>query len=89
MAEDGPPVTFVLHGPVLKTLLRDNYLENKRLVDLTASLSALDVIEVKACSTWMSFKGVDANGLQPFVEIVSYGPGLVDQLVSERDYRYF
>lgn len=89
LPEEGVHVTFVLHGPVLTTLLRDNYLDNKRLVDLAASLSALDVIEVKACNTWMRLEGLDATGLQPFVDVVTYGPGLVDQLVSEGDYSYF
>ena len=89
LPEEGVHVTFVLHGPVLTTLLRDNYLDNKRLVDLAASLSALDVIEVKACNTWMSLEGLDPAGLQPFVDVVTYGPGLVDQLVREGDYSYF
>lgn len=43
-------VTLVLHGPVLKSLLRENYLQNKNLVDQAASLSALGVIDVKACN---------------------------------------
>lgn len=89
LPEEQAQVTFVLHGPVLKSLLRDNYLDNKRLVDLAASLSALEVIEVKACNTWMRVHGVDGANLQPFVETVSYGPGLVERLVAEDNYLYF
>ena len=36
---DAAIVTLVLHGPVLKNLLRENYRENKTLVDQAASLS--------------------------------------------------
>jgi len=82
-------VTFVLHGPVLRNLLRKNYLDNKRMVDLAASLSALEVIDVKACRTWMGKHGVDETELYPFVEPVPYGPGLVRELVREREYVYF
>ena len=39
--DDVAEVTFVLHGPVLRNLLRQNYLDNKRTVDLAASLSAM------------------------------------------------
>jgi intracellular sulfur oxidation DsrE/DsrF family protein len=89
LPQEGAPVTFVLHGPVLESLLRDNYLENKRLVDLSAALSALGVIEVKACNAWMEAAGLEPAQLQPFVEPVPYGPGLVERLVTEENYRYF
>lgn len=82
-------VVFVLHGPVLKSLLRQNYLDNKRLVDLAAALSALDVIDVKACSTWMSYNGIAETELQPFVQPVAYGPALVERLLKESNYLYF
>lgn len=82
-------VTFVLHGPVLKSLLRGNYLENKRLVDLAASLSAMEVIDVKACSAWMKGHGLEAQELQPFVEMVAYGPAVVESLLTEKNYVNF
>ena len=82
-------VTFVLHGPVIRNLLRENYLENKELVDLAASLSALDVIEIKACQTWMGSHRVDEAQLQPFVGTVPYGAAEVERLVREEDYIYF
>lgn len=82
-------VTFVLHGPVIRDLLRENYLENKELVDLAASLSALDVIEIKACQTWMGSHRVDQTHLQPFVGTVPYGAAEVERLVREEDYIYF
>ena len=50
---DEPAVVFVLHGPVLRSLLRENYLGNRSTVDLAARLSAFGVIDLKACRTWM------------------------------------
>ncbi|MEZ5569758.1 MAG: hypothetical protein R3E54_15675 [Halioglobus sp.] len=82
-------VTFVLHGPVLHSLTKGSYPQNKPLVDLAASLSALQVIDVKACRSWMGSHGIDDAELLPFVETVAYGPGLVQQLVEQRKYVYF
>ena len=82
-------VTFVLHGPVVNNLLRRNYLDNKRTVDLAASLSAMDVIDVKACRTWMGGNGVSDGELQPFIETVAYGPDEVQGLMKEKAYIYF
>jgi len=82
-------VTFVLHGPVLESLLRKNYLDNKRLVDLAASLSAMDVIDVKACSTWLRGHGLESTELQPFIQTVPYGPAEVKRLLAEKNYLYF
>jgi hypothetical protein len=86
---DEAAVTFVLHGPVIRDLLRNNYLANKDMVDLAASLSALGVVSIKACRTWMGGQKVDENQLQPFIETVSYGPGEVRRLVEEESYIYF
>jgi len=88
-AADEAAVIFVLHGPVLRSLIRENYLGNKRTVDLAASLSALGMIDIKACRTWMGSNNVAESELQPFVETVSYGPGEVQRLVRERNYLYF
>jgi intracellular sulfur oxidation DsrE/DsrF family protein len=87
--EGDAAVTFVLHGPVIRDLLRENYLANKSMVDLAASLSAMGVISVKACRTWMGANQVDERQLQPFIETVSFGPGEVQRLVDEENYLYF
>ncbi|MFT4519603.1 MAG: intracellular sulfur oxidation DsrE/DsrF family protein [Halioglobus sp.] len=87
--QDEPQVTFVLHGPVLVNLLRQNYRDNKNLVDLAASLSALDVIDVKACRTWMRMNDFEAEELQPFIETVAYGAAEVKKLIEEDGYVYF
>lgn len=77
-----PKVTFVLHGPVLRNLLRDNYLDNKRMVDLAASLTAMEIIDLKACNTWMLSQEISAEELQPFVETVDYGPAEIKRLLE-------
>lgn len=82
-------VTFVLHGPVVTSLLRQNYLENKRTVDLAASLSALGVVDIKACRTWMGGNAVNEADLQPFVQSVAFGSAEVSRLVREQGYIYF
>jgi intracellular sulfur oxidation DsrE/DsrF family protein len=83
------PVTFILHGPEVRILLRQNYLNNKATVDLAARLSALGVVDIKACETWMGGASVVAEDLQPFVDTVSYGPSEVSRLVKEQNYLYF
>lgn len=87
---DGQPrVTFVMHGPGVRSLLRPAYLENKSVVDLAARLSALGVIEIRACETWMGGNAIDPSELQPFVGTVASGRIEVERLVSERGYVKF
>jgi len=86
---DEPKVSFVLHGPVLRKLLRDEYLQNKELVDLAASLTAMDVIELKACQTWMRLHGLEEARLLPFVQTVPYGSGAVKAMLESDNYTRF
>ena len=86
---DPVPVAFVLHGPVVRNLLRSNYLANKETVDLAARLSALGQVDIKACRTWMTLHDVDPGDLQPFISIVRLGREEVDRLVNESRYVYF
>ena len=86
---DTAPVTFVLHGPEVRVLLRQNYLENKVAVDLAASLSALGVVDIKACETWMGGGGIAVEDLQPFVGTVAYGPAEINRLLEEENYLSF
>ncbi|MFT5710655.1 MAG: intracellular sulfur oxidation DsrE/DsrF family protein [Halioglobus sp.] len=82
-------ITFVLHGPEAKSLLRQNYLQNKATVDLAARLSALGVVDIKACETWMGGNGVNPDNLQPFVGTVNYGPREIRRLVEDEGYLLF
>jgi intracellular sulfur oxidation DsrE/DsrF family protein len=87
--EDVPKVTFVLHGPVIRDLLRENYGASRQAVDLAASLTALQVVEIKVCETWLGKHGLDAQQLQPFVETVSFAPGELRRLQLEKNYLDF
>lgn len=86
---DVPKVSFVLHGPVIKDMLRQNYPGNRQLVNLAASLSALQVVEIKACRTWMGFNNVEEADLQPFVMPVNLASSEVQRLRSEKNYLDF
>tara|TARA_R110001599_G_scaffold192503_1_gene387886 strand:- start:4342 stop:4797 length:456 start_codon:yes stop_codon:yes gene_type:complete len=84
-----PKVSFVLHGPVIRDLLRQNYGGNIQLVNLAASLSALQVVEIKACRTWMGVNAVDAAELQPFVIPVDLAASEVERLRGKKSYLDF
>jgi len=89
-SQDGAAkVTFVLHGPVIRDLLRQNYPANRELVDLAASLTALRVVDIKVCRTWMGINGVDEGDLQPFVEPVNLARSEVRRLRAEQGYLDF
>jgi len=89
-SQDGvPKVSFVLHGPVIKDLLRQNYAANIQLVNLAASLSALQVVEIKACRTWMGFNEVEEADLQPFVIPVNLARSEIERLREENNYLDF
>jgi intracellular sulfur oxidation DsrE/DsrF family protein len=89
-AQDGiPKVSFVLHGPVIKDLLKQNYAGNLQLVNLAASLSALQVVEIKVCRTWMSLNDVDESDLQPFVVPVNLAGSEVERLREKKNYLDF
>ena len=89
-AQDGSAsVTFVLHGPVIKDLLRQNYDANRQLVDLAASLSALRVVKIEVCRTWMGVNDVSETDLQPFVEPVDLASSEVRRLRERQNYLDF
>jgi intracellular sulfur oxidation DsrE/DsrF family protein len=89
LSQQDSALVLVLHGPVLHSLLRPNYASSKTLVNQAASLSALGVLEVKACRTWMGANGVNESQLQPFVKVVSYGADEVTRLVEQEGYIAF
>ena len=75
-----PAVTFVLHGPEVMLLTTDHYLAHRQVADLAANLSALGVVEIKACRTWMGKRDLTEPMLLPFVKTVPFGPAEVRRL---------
>ena len=89
-AQDGiPKVSFVLHGPVIKDLLKQNYAGNLQMVNLAASLSALQVVEIKVCRTWMGLNNVEEVDLQPFAVPVNLAGSEVERLREKKNYLDF
>jgi hypothetical protein len=83
------PVRFVLHGPEVQVLLRENYREHKGTVDLAARLSALGIVDMKVCETWMGHNRVLPGQLPPFIGTVPYAPREARRLMREDGYDYF
>lgn len=83
------PVVFLLHGNEAKTLYRDQYEQNKAVVDLAAKLSAFGVVDIKVCERWAGNQGLDKSNLQPFVGTVSFAAAEKRRLLEEQGYIYF
>ena len=65
------PVMLVLSGDEIELFKRDNYRDNKALVDLAARLDAFNIIDVKVCRQWTGQRGIELTDLPPFIEGVS------------------
>ncbi len=89
ISEQDEPVVFLLHGNEALTLYKQNYDQNKNVIDLAAKLSAFGVVDIKVCEVWSKNKGLDNNRLQPFVSTVPFAPGEKRRLVKEEGYQYF
>lgn len=87
--DGGAQVTFVLHGPVIRDLVRRNYRANQELVNLAASLSALRVVKIEICRSWLGVNGIDESDLQPFVEPVDLAASEIERLRREQNYLDF
>lgn len=83
------PVVFLLHGKEARSLLQQNYQQNRQLVDLAARLAAFEVVDIKVCEVWMDNQRLDKTQLQPFVGTVPFAPAEKKRLVEERGYQYF
>ena len=82
------PVMFVLHGEEARSFIRGNYEANQSLVDRSAKLTALGVVQIEICERWMGTNGVKASQLQPFVKTVRYAPARISALKDD-GYIYF
>ncbi len=83
------PVVFLLHGDEARVLFKNQYSQNKKLVDLAAKLSAFNVVDIKVCEVWMRKNSLDQQQLQPFVSPVGYAPAEQKRLIKEEQYQYF
>lgn len=82
------PVMLVLSGDEIELFKRDNYRDNKALVDLAARLDAFNIIDVKVCRHWTGQRGIELTDLPPFIEGVSSADQESKRLESA-GYAYF
>lgn len=83
------PLMFVLHGEEARSFLKSSYSRHQSLVDQSARLSELGVVEIEICETWLNSNGFDASDLQPFVTPIPYGPARINELMRRQNYSYF
>ena len=89
LLDSSNPVEFIMHGPEVHSLLRQNYADNREMVDLAARLSALGVIQIRACERWMGGHSIDPDDLHAFVGTVPWGAAEVSRLLEQERYVSF
>lgn len=67
-------IALILHGPDIAWFARNNYQDNKELVDLAARLDALKVIDLKVCQKAMQQFGYVDDDIPAFIDRVPYAP---------------
>ena len=82
------PLALVLHGEEARVFLRENYQQNRELVDLAARLDAFNAIDIQICETWLRGASVPKSDLPAFVDTVPYGPAQEKALLKQ-GYEYF
>ncbi len=82
------PLALVLHGEEARVFLRENYQQNRELVDLAARLDAFNAIDIQICETWLRGASVPKSELPAFVDTVPYGPAQ-EKALLEQGYEYF
>lgn len=82
------PLALVLHGDEVRAFLRQNYAQNREIVDLAARLDAFQAIDIQVCETWLRGASVTKSQLPAFVDTVPYGPTQEKELL-EQGYEYF
>lgn len=76
-------IALVLHGPDINLFHKQNYSENKNMVDLAAKLDAFGIIDMKICEYTMSVMELDRSDIPSFIEPVPFVPAEIKRLTSE------
>lgn len=82
-------VVMVLHGSEVAAFLRRNYRQYRSVIDLSARLTALGVVDIRICQTRLRALGEEASALLPFVSTVPYGPWRNRSPVHAREIQRF
>jgi len=88
-AKDSSPIIFLLHGDEARILFKQQYANNKAVVDLAAKLTALNVVDIKVCDIWINGNNLFVKDLQPFVGVANNAVAEAERLVSQENYQYF
>ncbi|MBK9426441.1 MAG: hypothetical protein IPN63_03190 [Gammaproteobacteria bacterium] len=80
---------MVLHGSEVAAFLRRNYRQYRSVIDLSARLTALGVVDIRICETRLRALGEEESALRPFVSTVPYGPGEIDRLCTQEKFSVF
>jgi hypothetical protein len=64
---------------------KENYKDNKKVVDLAAKLTALNVIDIEVCEFSYIKEGLDSSGLLPFITAVPVGPKELGRLIEDEN----
>ena len=75
-------IVMILHGPDIEWFRRENYEQNRQLIDLAAQLDSYDVIDMKVCEVAMDNFGVSKEELPTFIESVPYAPDELKRLTN-------
>ena len=87
--EGSSPIIFLLHGDEARILFKQQYENNKEVVDLAAKLTALNVVDIKVCDIWIEGNNLFTKDLQPFVGVANNAMAEAERLVSQENYQYF
>lgn len=80
-------IALILHGPDIDWFARNNYEQNKELVDLAARLDALEVIDLKVCQKAMQHYGYLEEDIPTFIDRVPYAPDEMRRLEGSGYFR--
>jgi intracellular sulfur oxidation DsrE/DsrF family protein len=74
------PIPLVLTGEEIELFKRENYRDNKSLIDMAARLEAFNVVDIKVCRRWLGDHGIEMTDLPSFIDGVVSGEFEVKRL---------
>ena len=76
-------VVLVLHGPDVMFFDLRNQGKHDEILDLAEKLDAYGVFDFKMCTVSAQTRGIGADNLPAFIELVPYGPREISRLEEE------
>ena len=82
------PVVIILHGEEAHSFTRENFQDNRRLIDRAALLDAYQLIDMRMCETWMKENDIMKSDIPAFIDTVPFAPEEIERLEAEGYVRY-